>query len=114
MDTSSLPEPNVLPEHDGEIELRELNTALSTLPTGQRTALLLVSASGLSYEEAAGICGCAVGTIKSRVARAREMLFELARRRRKESARRAIARSGARCRGARGPRRSRDMPSSHP
>jgi transposase len=39
--------------------------------------LLLVSASGLSYEEAATICGCAVGTIKSRVARAREMLVEL-------------------------------------
>jgi RNA polymerase sigma-70 factor, ECF subfamily len=77
VDTSTLPEPAVLPDHDGEIELRELNTALSTLPTGQRTALLLVSASGLSYEEAATICGCAVGTIKSRVARAREMLVEL-------------------------------------
>jgi RNA polymerase sigma-70 factor (ECF subfamily) len=77
MDTTTLPEPSVLPDHDGEIELRELNSALSTLPTGQRTALLLVSASGLSYEEAANICGCAVGTIKSRVARAREMLEEL-------------------------------------
>jgi RNA polymerase sigma-70 factor (ECF subfamily) len=77
MDTSTLPEPSVLPDHDGEIELRELNSALSTLPTGQRTALLLVSASGMSYEEAATICGCAVGTIKSRVARAREMLEEL-------------------------------------
>jgi RNA polymerase sigma-70 factor, ECF subfamily len=77
VDTATLPEPSVLPDHDGEIELRELNSALSTLPTGQRTALLLVSASGLSYEEAAEICGCAVGTIKSRVARAREMLVEL-------------------------------------
>lgn len=77
VDTSTLPEPSVLPDHDGEIELRELNNALSALPTGQRTALLLVSASGLSYEEAAAICGCAVGTIKSRVARAREMLVQL-------------------------------------
>ena len=77
VDTSTLPEPSVPPDHDGELELRELNTALSSLPTGQRTALLLVSASGLSYEEAAAICGCAVGTIKSRVARAREMLVEL-------------------------------------
>jgi RNA polymerase sigma-70 factor (ECF subfamily) len=77
IDTTTLPEPSVLPDHDGEIELRELNSALSRLPTGQRTALLLVSASGLSYEEAANICGCAVGTIKSRVARAREMLEEL-------------------------------------
>jgi len=77
VDTSTLPEPSVLPDHDGELELRELHNALSTLPTGQRTALLLVSASGLSYEEAAGICGCAVGTIKSRVARARGMLMQM-------------------------------------
>src|ERR1700689_5370488 len=77
VDTSTLPEPSVLPDHDGELELREMNSALSALPTGQRTALLLVSASGLSYEEAATICGCAVGTIKSRVARAREMLVAL-------------------------------------
>jgi RNA polymerase sigma-70 factor (ECF subfamily) len=77
VDTSTLPEPSVLPDHDGELQLRELHNALSTLPTGQRTALLLVSASGLSYEEAAGICGCAVGTIKSRVARARQMLVEM-------------------------------------
>jgi RNA polymerase sigma-70 factor (ECF subfamily) len=77
MDTSTLPEPSVQPDHDGELELRELHNALLTLPTGQRKALLLVSASGLSYEEAAAICGCAVGTIKSRVARAREMLVEM-------------------------------------
>jgi hypothetical protein len=39
--------------------------------------LILVSASGFSYEEAAAICGCAVGTIKSRVARARETLLQM-------------------------------------
>ena len=77
VDTSTLPEPSVQPTHDGELELRELHNALLTLPAGQRKALLLVSASGLSYEEAAAICGCAVGTIKSRVARAREMLVEM-------------------------------------
>ena len=77
VDTSTLPEPSVLPDHDGELELREMNSALSALPTGQRTALLLVSASGQSYEEAAAICGCAVGTIKSRVARARETLVSV-------------------------------------
>ena len=106
VDTSTLPEPAVLPDHDGEIELRELNTALSTLPTGQRTALLLVSASGLSYEEAATICGCAVGTIKSRVARAREMLVELldnsatAAPRQKSAARAAQARAAKASRAA--------------
>jgi len=57
--------------------LRDLNQALSSLSPGQRTALILVSVSGFSYEEAAEICGCAVGTIKSRVARARETLLEM-------------------------------------
>jgi RNA polymerase sigma-70 factor, ECF subfamily len=47
------------------------------LPQDQREALVLVGASGFSYEEAANICGCAVGTIKSRVNRARTRLAEL-------------------------------------
>jgi len=77
VDTDSLPEPSVPPEHDGELELRDLNRALALLSPGQRNALMLVSASGFSYEEAASICGCAVGTIKSRVARARDTLIDL-------------------------------------
>lgn len=75
--TDSLPEPTVPADHDGELELRDLNRALSALSPGQRTALILVSASGFSYEEAATICGCAVGTIKSRVARARNTLLQM-------------------------------------
>src|SRR5580704_4001214 len=104
VDTSTLPEPSVLPDHDGELELREMNSALSTLPTGQRTALLLVSASGLSYEEAAAICGCAVGTIKSRVARAREMLVELLDNSKSAPRRRAPARAAHSPRAARASR----------
>jgi RNA polymerase sigma-70 factor (ECF subfamily) len=77
VDTDSLPEPSVPPDHDGYLELRDLNRALARLSPGQRTALILVSASGFSYEEAAKICGCAVGTIKSRVARARDMLLAI-------------------------------------
>jgi RNA polymerase sigma-70 factor (ECF subfamily) len=77
VDTDLLPEPSVPPDHDGKLELRELNLALSSLSPGQRTALILVSVSGFSYEEAAAICGCAVGTIKSRVARARETLLDM-------------------------------------
>src|SRR5262249_30605559 len=65
------------PDHDGDLELRDLNRALGKLSAGQRTALILVSASGFSYEEAAKICGCAVGTIKSRVARARDTLLAI-------------------------------------
>jgi RNA polymerase sigma-70 factor (ECF subfamily) len=65
------------PEQEARVEFREFRTALSKLPPDQREALILVGASGFSYEEAAGICGCAVGTIKSRVNRARTRLAEL-------------------------------------
>jgi RNA polymerase sigma-70 factor, ECF subfamily len=65
------------PEQHGRVEFEEFRTALSKLPPDQREALLLVGASGFSYEEAAAICECAVGTIKSRVNRARTRLAEL-------------------------------------
>jgi RNA polymerase sigma-70 factor, ECF subfamily len=65
------------PEQEARVEFREFRTALAKLPSDQREALILVGASGFSYEEAAGICGCAVGTIKSRVNRARTRLAEL-------------------------------------
>jgi RNA polymerase sigma-70 factor (ECF subfamily) len=51
-----------------------MHRALLTLPPERREALLLVGAGGFSYEEAATICDCAVGTIKSRVGRARAAL----------------------------------------
>jgi len=56
------------------IHLNELRRGLDMLKDDQREALILVGASGLSYEEAAEICDCAVGTIKSRVSRARKTL----------------------------------------
>ena len=62
------------PEQYGQVEYREFREALTQLPQDQREALILVGASGFSYEEAANICGCAVGTIKSRVGRARAAL----------------------------------------
>src|SRR6267154_5245069 len=65
------------PEQPGRIEFEELRTALAKLPPDQREAVILVGASGFSYEEAAMICDCAVGTIKSRVNRARIRLAEL-------------------------------------
>lgn len=65
------------PEQQGHIEFGEFREALAKLPDDQREALILVGASGFSYEEAANICGCAVGTIKSRVNRARTRLAEL-------------------------------------
>jgi RNA polymerase sigma-70 factor, ECF subfamily len=65
------------PEQTSRIEFEEFRAALSKLPEDQREALILVGASGFSYEEAAEICGCAVGTIKSRVNRARNRLAQL-------------------------------------
>lgn len=65
------------PEQDGHLDLADMQSALKKLPVDQREALLLVSASDMSYEEAAEICGVAVGTIKSRVNRARNKLSEL-------------------------------------
>ena len=56
------------------IHLSDMHRALLTLPPERREALLLVGAGGFSYEEAAEICGCAIGTIKSRVGRARATL----------------------------------------
>jgi RNA polymerase sigma factor (sigma-70 family) len=62
---------------DRHIELGDMQRALMYLPQPQREALILVGAGGFAYEEAAEICGCAVGTIKSRVARGRVALEEL-------------------------------------
>ena len=53
------------------MELLALRNAMNRLPDDQREALILIGAGGLSYEEAAEICECAIGTIKSRVNRAR-------------------------------------------
>jgi RNA polymerase sigma-70 factor, ECF subfamily len=65
------------PDQTARMEFQEFRAALAKLPADQREALILVGASGFSYEETADICGCAVGTIKSRVNRARARLAEL-------------------------------------
>jgi RNA polymerase sigma-70 factor (ECF subfamily) len=56
------------------VALDEMRLGLAMLPAEQREALILVGAGGFAYEEAAEICGCAVGTVKSRVSRARRAL----------------------------------------
>ena len=65
------------PAHDGHMQMSDFRKALAQLQDEQREALLLVGASGFSYEEAAEMCGVAVGTIKSRTSRARARLAEL-------------------------------------
>lgn len=59
------------------LEFCDFRRAFSQLTDDQREVLMLVGASGLSYEEAAGVCNCAVGTVKSRASRAREELARL-------------------------------------
>lgn len=68
---------SVKPAHDGRLAMKDFSVAFAQLPDEQREALLLVGASGFSYEEAADMCSCAVGTIKSRANRARKRLTEL-------------------------------------
>lgn len=68
---------SVHPAQYGSLDMRDFRRALETLPDDQREALILVGASGFAYEEAAAICGCKTGTIKSRVNRARQRLQEI-------------------------------------
>jgi DNA-directed RNA polymerase specialized sigma24 family protein len=65
---------SVGPRQHTSLEVKELLNAFPQLPPEQREAMFLIVAEGLSYEQAASICGCAVGTIKSRIGRARKAL----------------------------------------
>lgn len=65
------------PRQTAHMDMLDFRTALAHLSAGQREALILVGAAGHSYDEAATICGCAAGTIKSRVNRARRRLAQL-------------------------------------
>lgn len=59
------------------MELDDVKGALAALPCDQRDAVVLVGGIGLSYEEAASICDCPLGTIKSRVNRGRTGLHKI-------------------------------------
>lgn len=59
------------------LELGDLKRALTKITPEQREALILVGAGGLSYEEASVVCNCAIGTVKSRVARARQAIVRM-------------------------------------
>jgi RNA polymerase sigma-70 factor, ECF subfamily len=65
------------PEQIAQFQFAEFGVAFAKLPEEQRKALSLVAASGLSYDEAAAVCSCAPGTIKSRVSRGRSRLADL-------------------------------------
>ena len=65
------------PTQESHLQFLDFRAALDQLSPDHREALILVGASGLPYEDAAKLCGCAVGTLKSRVNRARLRLAEL-------------------------------------
>lgn len=68
---------SVKPAHDGRLALQEFQRAFDRLSPEHREVLILVGASGFSCEEAAGMMGVAIGTVKSRASRARKRLAEL-------------------------------------
>ena len=68
---------SVHPAQYGSMDMQDFKKALAQLPDDQREAVILIGASGFSYEEAAEICDCAVGTMKSRVSRARTRLQDI-------------------------------------
>ena len=68
---------SVHPSQYGILDMADFKKALDGLPHDQREAIVLIGASGFSYEEAADICHCAVGTMKSRVSRARTRLQDV-------------------------------------
>jgi RNA polymerase sigma-70 factor (ECF subfamily) len=70
LDEATMATMSARPSQEDSLELKEVLKALETLPTAQREVITLVRAGGLSYEEAAIIMGCKLGTIKSRVNRA--------------------------------------------
>ncbi|MFO1239742.1 MAG: sigma-70 family RNA polymerase sigma factor [Sphingomonadaceae bacterium] len=67
----------VAPAQQDGLNVEDVAKALQKLPAEQREVLLLIGANGLSYEEAAEVTGCAMGTIKSRLARGRTALAAL-------------------------------------
>ncbi len=62
------------PAQQDAVHVADVAKALQKLPAEQREVLLLIGANGVSYEEAAEVIGCAIGTIKSRLARGRKAL----------------------------------------
>jgi RNA polymerase sigma-70 factor, ECF subfamily len=76
LDGPSVGEAAAPPTQDAHLEFGDFRRAFWQLGEDQREVLMLIGASGLSYEEAARVCRCPAGTIKSRVSRARRELLK--------------------------------------
>ena len=68
---------SIAPPQEDRLHLQDMQVAMGRLPPDQRDTLVLIVLNGLSYEEAALAMGCKVGTVKSRMSRARERLAEI-------------------------------------
>ncbi|TRO87668.1 sigma-70 family RNA polymerase sigma factor [Glycocaulis profundi] len=77
MPVEDMPMTRSKPGQEWSLKLKDVHAALGKLPAQQREALMLVGGAGFSYIEAAEVLGCAIGTIKSRVNRARANLLTL-------------------------------------
>jgi RNA polymerase sigma-70 factor, ECF subfamily len=77
VDTDEAPPLAAVDNPEAALAVKELSAALWRLSAQAREALILVGASGFSYEEASRLCGCTVGTLKVRVSRARRQLGEI-------------------------------------
>lgn len=66
----------VKPDHDGALQFRDFLRVFQTLPEEQREALILIGATGFSYEKTAEVTGVPIGTVKSRINRARARLAD--------------------------------------
>ncbi|MBL9033411.1 MAG: sigma-70 family RNA polymerase sigma factor [Rhodospirillaceae bacterium] len=74
LDASPMLEPHSPGSQEACLEYGDFRRAFWQLTDDKREVLILVGASGLTYKEGAEVCGCAIGTIKSRVSRARRDL----------------------------------------
>lgn len=74
IDNNNIDHISTPPAQEARLELRELEQALFELPEDQRSVILLVGVEGLTYADAAEIVGVPVGTVRSRLSRAREAL----------------------------------------
>ena len=77
LDDPLVHEPTILPSHVASLEFGDFRRAFWQLADDQREALVLVSASDLSYEEAAKVCDCSKSTVKGRVSHARRELLRI-------------------------------------
>lgn len=74
LDPTNVPSPSISDEQEWHLRMRDVTCRFTSLSAAQRQALVLVGANGYSYDHAAKLAGCAVGTMKSRVSRARSEL----------------------------------------